>query len=460
MPTTTTDELVNVLHQRVQAARNEHYNASPDGKAFESPKAERDWAVGLLRGWIDGENQDRLNAGIDALTPDDERAVATTVLDRVFGLGMIDRLLRDPNVSDIHVMGHDHCMIRLRNGEWRSAGAIARSDDELLRLIQTAAARHGGNIERRFDSLHPELNMQLKDGSRLFALRDVCDRPQMVIRKHDHNLASLADLVDTGMITPAAAHLLESAVRARLNIVLIGATSSGKTTMLRALCAEMPPHEFKVTIEEAKEIGLERDKARHPLVRALETRPADLQGNGAIEAQQLVRMSLRMDPDRVILGEVRGGEALQMLTAMTQGQRGSLCTMHGDSAAIAYARLMLYVKFGGVAISDEDVAKLIADAIHLVVFVKKQEAVVGSGRYTRVVAEIAETRDAHGTRMVSNMIMRRDADGNLITETKPSDAIMDDLLQAGFQYDWWMEQSRPGATPTAVPGAFAVDQPA
>jgi pilus assembly protein CpaF len=430
------ERIIASLHQRLQAERQAVIRSGKQD-AFAEHESERAWAEHVVRQWIADEESLLVRDGDEPLTDEETGHVVMAVADKSYGLGLLDRLMRDENVSDIHVMGHDHTMLRMKDGSWMQAPGIASSPDELLKIIQTAAARHGGNIERRFDHKNPQLNMQLRDGSRLFAVRDVVDTPQMVIRKHDHNLGSLKDLVETGMMTPQAGHFLETVVKARLNMVIVGSTGSGKTTILRALCACMPSHEHKVTIEEAREIGLERNKKRHPLVRAMEVRPPDMSGEGGVDAQALVRMSLRMDPDRIILGEVRGGEALQMLTAMTQGQAGSICTMHGDSAAMAYPRLQLYVKFGGLHVPDEDVAKLITDAVHFVVFAHKEP--IGGGRYRRVIDEIVETRGRQGSQVSSNPIANRDNDqGVLKPVVKPSERTMPALLAAGLNYDYWM----------------------
>lgn len=1006
-------------HAHVAALRDAKYRSTDDGK---SPFADHDlelaWAEKELQSYLDTQATNDLGAGHDVFTPEQERQLIQVVLDKMYGLGSLDRMLRDPNVTDIHIMGADHCMMRTRDGRWVPAGAVAANDEDLIRLIQTAAARFGGNIERRFDSLNPSLNMQLRDGSRLFALRDVVDRPQAVIRKHSDEFSSLENLVEAGMLSPRGAHFLEFMVKGRRNGVIIGSTGSGKmepldsriptpngsttvgelrpgdevfgsdgqpikllglspvrheavwtvtfedgrtvrcggehlwevssaysraqqtpthvslredrqgrndaaletlrarvnelpadlygtipqiadwgglsvtplhrvtpqalavtreveggvggprpnevdasalwawldgrtatvggtavttellertrpepgawltsrqvterltgglerasrdsvdrlvrssgvarrpgrraaatvtvyparevlyrylqdlerrrtgdvplttvlsteelaaevrvyggranwavehqpaldlpdadlpvdpwllgvwlgdgatdsgrlhvgdsdvrevlnlvqavwpnaharqeklpastcwtvycpkplpgvcprghqdaerrshgargfkhcvecermrqqnhpdyvtsrmnvslrstlrnldvlgakhipdaylrgshmqrlellqglmdadgtidrngncelalsdarlasdavslirslgikasmttsgagyrdsagayiqgkdrhrihfttdqqvfrltrkaerlpttrskgdgrvaivsiersdevvpqrclyvdsadhlyltgdyiathnTTLLRALCAEMPPHEHKVTIEEAKEIGLDRDRSRHPLCRALETRPPDMQGNGEYGAERLVRDSLRMDPDRIILGEVRGGEALQMLLAMTQGQKGSLCTMHGESAVIAYPRLQWYVKMGGVQVPDEDVARFIVDAVHFVIFITK--VVLPDGKtYKRVIEEIVETRSNNGTQVTSNVVMKRNAAGELVPVMKPSERTLVPMMQAGFQFDWWWEGadvSMAASTPTA-----------
>lgn len=977
-----TSQLIDQFHRNWQRDRDQRAQQAGENPAFASIDDERRWALERIAAYLSAHNEKAVANGGDLLHPQQEQEITTAVYDRAYGLGRIDQLLRDPSVADVHIFRPDHTMIRRKDGRWaRAKFPVAKNNDELIRLVQTAAAR-GGTIERRWDQLNPELNMQIADGSRLFAIRDVVDHPHVVIRKHDDSLSSLADLIPTGYLTEQAAHFLEKMVQGRANAVVVGATSSGKahpldtpiptpagwttvgalqpgdevfgsngqpiklldlspvreepvwtvtfedgrtvrcsgdhlwevssaysrsqdtpartaerterqeaadahiaqlearilelapdlygtipqiaewgglgsltplyrilpealavtqrvenaaggpqpqevdapafwtwlthgpartlrgvpltadllsasapqadewltardiavrltgedsygatgavrrlvtqsgvaqrpgkrgattlvvyparealhryltdlrsrragdvplttvlsteelaervrvadrdnwavehvpvldlpdvdlpvdpyllgawlgdgdtsnngiasatsesctdangltdqqlmraafdehcvtrrdntvpdhvfrvlglvsdlraagvfgdkhipgaylrasrdqrlavlqglmdtdgsvdangcceltlsherlatdalelirtlgikasmrvgpagyrdndgvlveckdrhrihfttrmsvfrlprkaarlrsedvqarghgrvgivaversdevvpmrclyvdapdhlyltndfvpthnTTLLRALCACMPPHEKKVTVEEARELGLDRDTSRHPLTVPMEVKPPDMNGEGGVTAQQLVRMSLRMDPDRIIMGEVRGGEALQMLTAMTQGQRGSMCTMHGESAAVAYPRLALYVKFGDIPMSDEDTARLVADAVHFVIFAAKVP--VGDGRsYQRVIDHIIETRGVNGTQVTHNVIMDRSNDDGknphhlLRPVMKPSERTMPLLLDAGFDFNYWTTMPQPRAEPGAA----------
>ena len=432
------------LKQIVRTLRGELNDAlsrmTEQGEEFDSPEAQKQWAQTHLLQSLRKENERRLSRNEAPLTQGKQRKLIRYVMDLTYGLGPLEQLLRNEDVTDVHVMGHDHVMLRTRDGRWRkSKRAAAESDQALIALVQRVASRQGGTIERRWDQLNPELNMQLDGGERLFAVRDVVDRPQLVIRKHDDRLNTLDALAEQGMLDEYTKHFLESAVRGRCNIILIGATGSGKTTVLRSMCSLMPPDEHKVTVEEAKEIGLGRDKHHHPLVREMEVKPPNLQGEGGVGAQQLVRMSLRMDPDRIILGEVRGGEALQMLTAMTQGQDGSICTMHGYNAKIAFARLKLYVKFGGLPVPDEDIAALISDAIDFVVFIRKRPNPNGKG-YKRVIEEIVEARGVNETNVASNEIARYNPDRDRVEGlTKPSAETISKLTAGGFNFKYWRQ---------------------
>src|SRR5262249_38376941 len=202
--------------------------------------------------------------------------------------------------------------------------------------------RRVGLSEREFNPTRPSLNLQLPDGSRLFAVAWVCDRPAVAIRRHRFLKVTLDDVEELGAIDAGLRQFLAASVRARKQIIVAGATGAGKTTMLRALAAEIPPEERIVTIETELELGLDRFADLHPDVVALEARDANVEGVGQVTAADLVRMSLRMNADRVIVGEVRGDEVIPMLNALSQGNDGSMCTLHADSSATVFNKLALY----------------------------------------------------------------------------------------------------------------------
>ncbi len=239
--------------------------------------------------------------------PGDERRLVDAVLDELFGLGRLQALIDDPTVENIDVNGCDCVWVTYADGSKVRAEPVADSDDELVGLVRHAAA-HLSMSERRFDIGHPELDLRLPDGSRLSALMAVVRRPVVSIRRHRYLDLTLTDLVRLGTVHPQVAELLAAAVRARKNIVVAGAMNAGKTTLLRALAAEIPPHERIVTIEQALELGLDANPDRHPDLVALEERQANAEGEGAFPMARLVRRALRMNADRVIVGEVLGDE--------------------------------------------------------------------------------------------------------------------------------------------------------
>ena len=242
---------------------------------------ERQLARGLIAGELDRMAQERLAAGLDPIDAETEHAVSEAVLANTIGLGRLQPHLDDPDVQDIHVRGCESTWIKRRDGSRRPAPPVVDSDDELVELIRLIATRLG-RTERRFDAAAPELNFQLPDGSRLFAVMDVSIRPSLVIRKHLFSLSSLAELRDRGLIDDHLRSFLAAAVRGRRNIIVTGGTGTGKTTLLRGLINEVPPLERLVTIEDAYELGVDRFVDLHPDHDALQARPANIEGRGEV----------------------------------------------------------------------------------------------------------------------------------------------------------------------------------
>lgn len=336
---------------------------------------------------------------LDAWPPLDEESLVNEVIAQVLGLGGLEVLLADPDVSDIHVRGCDSVWVKLRDGRRERRAPIAESDEELVSLIRRAGTRFS-RTEKRFDAGTPELNMQLPDGSRLFAVMEVSTRPSLIIRRHRFELSSLDELRALDVFDHDVQSLLAAMVRARRNVVIAGGTGSGKTTLLRALINEVPPTERIVTIEDAYELGLEHFSERHPDYDALQSRSANIEGEGEVTLADLTRMALRMDPDRVIVGEVRGAEAFPMLMAMSQGNNGSMCTMHADGARSVFPKLAAYVSMASTGLPVETVNVLVANALHFVVFIENRD-----GR--RRVASVCEVVDTDGNNIVSNEIVLR-----------------------------------------------------
>jgi pilus assembly protein CpaF len=357
---------------------------------------QRQLARRLLADELDRLATERLSAGQPPLSMEDEGEIAEAVMAKVLGLARIQPYLDDPDVSDIHIRGFDSVWLKRRDGTRVRAEPVADSDEELIELLRVVAARMGRS-ERRFDAANPELNVQLPDGSRLFAAMEVSARPSVVIRRHRFELSSLDELHERGMLDRATHSFLGAAVRAKRNLIVSGGTGTGKTTMLRALLNEVPADERIVTIEDAYELGLDRFADLHPDYDMLQARPANIEGQGEITMLDLARMALRMDPDRVVVGEVRGGEALVMLLAMSQGNNGSMCTMHADAARTVFPKLAAYVAMADTNLPVETVNLLAATAVHFVVHIDQVAGV-------RRVAGVREVVDADGPRIVSNEV--------------------------------------------------------
>lgn len=334
--------------------------------------------------------------GFDAIPEPNDRRIIDEAIAQVLGLGRLEPLLEDEEISDIHIRGNNPVWIKTRDGQRREYPPIVQSDSELVELIRRIASRMG-HREQRFDPAHPELNLQLPDGSRLFAAMEISTHPTLVIRRHRFEFSAISQLTEQRMMEPQVGSFLAAAVRSKKNIIVAGGTGSGKTTLLRALINEVGPHERIVTIEDAYELGIDNFQDAHPDHDALQARAANIEGHGEITMADLTRMALRMDPDRVVVGEVRGGEAFPMLLAMSQGNNGSMCTLHADSARSVFPKLLAYVSMASTGVPTETVNLLIASAIHFVVHVEVRDNV-------RRITSIHEVVDADGTAIVSNEI--------------------------------------------------------
>jgi pilus assembly protein CpaF len=293
------------------------------------------------------------------LTAAEKLQISDEVLHEVFGLGPLEPLLCDPGVSDILVNGHRQVYVE-RKGLLELTSVRFHDDAHLLRIIDKIVSQVG----RRVDESNPMVDARLSDGSRINAIIPplAVDGPLLSIRRFGTDKLMPDDLVARGSVTRGMMRLLEAAVTARLNIIVSGGTGAGKTTLLNALSVFIAPKERIVTIEDAAELQL-----KQPHLARLETRPANLEGHGAVKQRQLLINSLRMRPDRIIVGEVRGEEALDMLQAMNTGHDGSLTTVHANSARDAISRLEVMITLANANMHLTAIRQQIASAVHLLV---------------------------------------------------------------------------------------------
>jgi pilus assembly protein CpaF len=293
------------------------------------------------------------------LTANEKHQISDEVLHEVFGLGPLEPLLQDPTISDILVNGHRQVYVE-RKGLLELTNVIFHDDAHLLRIIDKIVSQVG----RRVDESNPMVDARLADGSRVNAIIPplAVDGPLLSIRRFGTDKLMPADLVEKTSLTPAMMQLLEAAVRARLNIIVSGGTGAGKTTLLNALSVFISPKERIVTIEDAAELQL-----KQPHLARLETRPANVEGQGAVRQRQLLVNSLRMRPDRIIVGEVRGEEALDMLQAMNTGHDGSLTTIHANSPRDAISRLEVMVTLANANMHLSAIRQQVASAVHIIV---------------------------------------------------------------------------------------------
>ncbi len=293
------------------------------------------------------------------LTGAEKQQISDEVLHEVFGLGPLEPLLGDPGISDILVNGHRQVYVE-RKGLLELTRVRFHDDAHLLRIIDKIVSQVG----RRVDESNPMVDARLSDGSRINAIIPplAVDGPLLSIRRFGTDKLMPDDLVARGSLTRGMMRVLEAAVTARLNVIVSGGTGAGKTTLLNALSAFISPKERIVTIEDAAELQL-----KQPHLARLETRPANLEGHGAVRQRQLLINSLRMRPDRIIVGEVRGEEALDMLQAMNTGHDGSLTTVHANSARDAISRLEVMVTLANANMHLTAIRQQVASAVHVLV---------------------------------------------------------------------------------------------
>jgi pilus assembly protein CpaF len=308
------------------------------------------------------------------LTPSEKDLLSLEILNEVFGLGPLEPLLQDPTISDILVNGANEIYIE-RGGVLEESPVIFKDNSHLMRVIDQIVSAIG----RHVDESTPMVDARLADGSRVHVIIPpaAIDGPHLSIRRFGHIPITEQDLLATQTLTQPMLELLRGAVKARLNIIISGGTGAGKTTLLNVLSDYISEKERIVTIEDSAELQL---KQRH--VVRLECRPADAEGKGAIMQRQLVINSLRMRPNRIILGEVRSDEALDMLQAMNTGHDGSMTTLHANSPRDAIARLETLAMMGNVNLHEKAIRKQISSAITLVLQVARFSD--GSRRVTHI----------------------------------------------------------------------------
>jgi pilus assembly protein CpaF len=344
--------------------------------------------------------------------PQDLRGmILKEVLNELLGFGPLQPLLNDPEITEVMVNGPKSVYIE-KKGKLQKSQVVFDDDKHVLQIIDRIILPLG----RRVDADSPTVDARLPDGSRVNAVIApvALDGPSITIRKFSKERLGISDLIDFGSITDKMAEFLRACVMAHLNIIISGGTGSGKTTLLNILSSYIPEHERIITIEDAAELQLQQDH-----VLRMETKPANVDGRGAVTIRDLVRNSLRMRPDRIVVGECRGGEALDMLQAMNTGHDGSLTTVHSNSPRDAIARLETLVLMAGMDMPLKVVRQQIASAVDLIV----QQSRLSDG--SRKVTSITEVAGMEGDTVVLTDVFKFEqtgttTDGKVMGDLKPT----------------------------------------
>lgn len=345
------------------------------------------------------------------LPQDVREMIFKEVLDELLGYGPLQPLLRDPEITEVMVNGPKKVYVE-KKGTLQKSNVVFDDDNHVLQIIDRIILPLG----RHVDADSPTVDARLPDGSRVNAvIRPVAiDGPSITIRKFSKEKLDINALIDFGSITEKMAEFIRACVLAHLNIIISGGTGSGKTTLLNVLSSFIPENERIVTIEDAAELQLQQDH-----VLRMETKPANVEGHGAVTIRDLVRNSLRMRPDRIVVGEVRGGEALDMLQAMNTGHDGSLTTLHANSPRDALARLETLVLMAGMDLPLKVVRQQIASAVDLIV----QQTRLKDG--ARKVTAITEVAGMEGDTVVLTDIFKFEqtgvtTEGRVLGDLKPT----------------------------------------
>jgi Flp pilus assembly CpaF family ATPase len=393
-----------------------------------SSEDERQFARALIAQVLEEHARSEITAGRAPFNAQEEEELATAIHAALFGVGRLQPLLEDQQLENIDINGCDRVFLGYADGREVLGEPVAESDDELVELIQALAA-YSGLSSRPFDTANPQLDLRLPDGSRLSAVMDVTLRPAVSIRRARLGKVFLADLVGNGTLSAEIANFLAAATAARKNLMIAGATNAGKTTLLRAIVNQIPGNERLITVERSLELGIDHFPELHPNVIAFEERLPNMEGQGAISMAELVRRSLRMNPSRVIVGEVLGDEIVTMLNAMTQGNDGSLSTIHSNSSMEVFNRISTYAIQSAERLPVEATHMLISGAVDFVIFIEKRNDYSRGGRLRRFVSSVREVTGVDG-RVLSSEVFAPGQDGRAVPHAPVSCAA--ELAEHGY----------------------------
>ena len=372
VPTTAAGEAATGTHYFQQVKGRVHRRLIERLNLSNLERVSREQVIEAIRKVV----HDLISQEMVALNFDEREALVNQVLDEIFGLGPLEPLIQDAEISDILVNTYKNIFIE-RHGRLEKTDVRFQDDKHLLQVIDRIVS----SVGRRIDDSSPMVDARLPDGSRVNAIIKplALDGPHLSIRKFRRDALAAEDLIRFDSASEAMVELLRGVVKARLNVIISGGTGAGKTTLLNILSSFIPPTERIVTIEDSAELQL-----RQPHVVRLETRPANIEGSGEVPQRLLLINALRMRPDRIIMGEVRGGEAVDMLQAMNTGHDGSLTTIHSNSPRDCLSRLETMIAMASLDLPERAMRQQIASAVNVVIQVSR----LGDG--TRKLLQVSE----------------------------------------------------------------------
>ncbi len=430
-----------LLVQRLRAVaaqelRDERRRRAETGLPALGTDDERQLGRSLIATSVDAHRRTQLVQATHSLPPADTDAqLAAAVEAALFGLGRLEPLLADPSCHHIEINGCDRVWLYREDGRVEPGPAVAGNDAELIEWVRTAAT-YAGLSSRPFDTVNPWLELRLADGSRLCAMMGVVDRPVVSIRLFRLQRVTLEDLRARGGFDPQLHAFLAAAVVGRCNLVVSGETFSGKTTLLRALGNTIPYEERIVTAEHFLELGFDQFPDLHRDVVAMEERLPNAEGVGALTLPELVEHSRRLNPDRLIVGEVIGGEIIAMLDAMTQGEDGSMSTLHARDSKTVFHRIATYALTSRHRLPVEASGMLIAGALDFVVHLSKTR--MPDGRVFRYISSVREVLGFDGQQVLSSEVFATTPGQLAAHPAAPiSPARAEQLRNAGYDDRQW-----------------------
>ncbi|MHB8448962.1 MAG: CpaF family protein [Mycobacteriales bacterium] len=430
--------LVRELREVISRELGEQLRARPGLSA----DSQRELARALIARRVAAWSDQQAASGQTPPSPVEEARIADAVLAAIFGLGRIQPLVDDPAIENIDIAGCDRVWLEYADGRIETGPPVADSDTALIEVLQ-GFATYVGQTTRSFSTAHPTLRLKLPDGSRLTAIMAVTPRPEVHIRRHRLLDITLDRLIEFGTLDVALMTFLRAAMRARRNIVVTGTVNVGKTTLVRALAGEIDPLERVATIEKEYELLLHELPDRHARIVAMEAREGNAEpglgdgataGAGEVSLAVLLETSLRMNPRRIIVGEVLGDEIVPMLRALASGTSGSLCTIHARTARGVFDRVAELGLCAPQRIPVEAAYLLAANGIDLVVHLDMLDERSRGGGLHRFVTTVLEVAGiGENGRPASNELFTPGRDGRAVPSgTPPSPRLLDELLRAGF----------------------------